>query len=81
MMKRLSRNKKRPERELEVLHGQDDSGSSGEPEASNVAVKKAQRLEEYGLFILHDLPRDQTNALECVLCQNIRDLVFQALTF
>ncbi len=45
-----------------------------------MAVKKAQRLEEYGLFIVHDLPRDQTNALECVLYQNIRDLIFQALT-
>jgi len=67
MMKLFPRNKKRPENELEKLTGQDESGSSEGQEVSIVVDEKAHRLEEYGLFILHNLPRDQAKALECVI--------------
>lgn len=70
-MSQLPWHKKRLGKKLEVPSGQNDSGSSEEPEVPDVAFKKPQRkpqrLEEYGLNILHDLPPDQTNALECVL--------------
>lgn len=65
MMKLFPKKKKRPEKELEKLSGQDSASSEGQ-EVSVVVDKKAHRLEEYGLFILHYLPPDQANALECV---------------
>lgn len=67
MMKLFPRNKKRPEKELERPSRQDDNRSSEGQEVSVVVEKKAHRFEEYGLFILHNLPHDQANALEWVI--------------
>ena len=62
-MKKFNLSKK-----LKTRTGQVHSGSSAGSEAFTVVDKNAHKLEEeYGLFILHDLPHDLANALEYVL--------------
>ncbi|KAI9713377.1 MAG: hypothetical protein M1812_006655 [Candelaria pacifica] len=61
-MKRWGRRK-----ELRVLKNQDDFEAIGKPEVSTLVDRiPHESEEEYGLFTLHDLPHDQSSALDIV---------------
>ena len=55
-------------KKLKTKTGQEHSGPSARSDAFTTGDKNARKVEEeYGIFILHDLPHDQANALEYVL--------------
>ena len=55
-------------KEPKALASREDTGRVGGSQVSANTDNNTPRIEEAcGLFVLHDLPRDSGNALECVL--------------